>query len=161
MLACSRSAAGDTAAEVPAKVDEPAAVEEPAAGVGTAVRDGKFEFVVDGIECGVAEVGSEYLKKTAQGQFCLVSVGVKNIGDKPQMFLGDNVSLFNAQGQEYSADTEAGIYLDSTAGATFLEEINPGNQLSGKVVFDIPAGAVPASLELHDSAFSGGVKVAL
>ena len=29
------------------------------------------------------------------------------------------------------------------------------------VVFDIPVDAVPAALELHDSAFSGGVTVAL
>jgi hypothetical protein len=28
-------------------------------------------------------------------------------------------------------------------------------------VFDVPADAVPASVELHDSAFSGGVTVTL
>jgi hypothetical protein len=28
-------------------------------------------------------------------------------------------------------------------------------------VFDVPVGAQPATLELHDSAFSGGAKVAL
>jgi hypothetical protein len=37
----------------------------------------------------------------------------------------------------------------------------PGNSLTGTVVFDIPVDAVPASLELHDSLFSGGVTVTL
>ncbi len=44
---------------------------------------------------------------------------------------------------------------------SFYEPINPGNSLTGTVVFDVPVDAVPASLELHDSAFSGGVTVAL
>ncbi len=49
------------------------------------VRDGKFEFVVTGVQPGLAEVGDNpYLTKKAQGQFVIVTVTVKNIGDKPQ-----------------------------------------------------------------------------
>ena len=44
---------------------------------------------------------------------------------------------------------------------TFLEDINPGNSVVGTVVFDVPKGTKVTELELHDSAFSGGVKVAL
>lgn len=112
------------------------------------------------INCGETKVGaSEFLEKTAQGVFCITDVNVTNIGDEAQTFFGDNAYLFNEAGQKYNADTEAAIYMDDTN--SFLEEINPGNSLAAKVVFDVPAGTVPASIELHDSAFSGGVTVAL
>jgi hypothetical protein len=41
----------------------------------------------------------------------------------------------------------------------FLQEINPGNSVSGIVVFDVLTGQTPDHLELHDSLFSGGVTV--
>lgn len=134
------------------------AASEVAAGIGAPVRDGKFEFVVNGVECGSTSVGDEYFGKQAQGQFCMLDVTVTNIGDEAQYFSGENVVLYNAEGQQYSADTEASIYLDSSS---VFEEINPGNTLTGTVVFDIPAGAAPAEVELKDSLFSGGVTVSL
>ncbi|WP_328963496.1 DUF4352 domain-containing protein [Streptomyces virginiae] len=57
------------------------------------------------------------------------------------------------------ADTAAAIHLDGSE--SFLEQINPGNVLDGIVVFDIPKGADPARIELHDSMFSGGATVDL
>lgn len=43
----------------------------------------------------------------------------------------------------------------------FLNEINPGNTVKGVLVFDMPKGTTPASIELHDSMLSGGVTVSL
>lgn len=136
-----------------------AAEVEVAAGIGTPVRDGKFEFVVNGIECGATEVGNEYFNEQAQGQYCMLDLTITNIGDEAQYFSGENVTLYNAEGQKYSADTGASIYLEDSS--SVFEEINPGNTLAGTVVFDIPAGASPVEVELRDSAFSGGVKVKL
>ena len=43
-----------------------------------------------------------------------------------------------------------------------LEQINPGNSVGGKIVFDIPKNAKPETIELHDDRlFSGGVAVSL
>jgi hypothetical protein len=128
-------------------------------GIGEPAADGKFSFVVQGVDCSLTEIGNQYLGKTAQGQFCIVSLTVTNIGDAAQGFFGDNASLFNAEGQEFSADSEAAIYLEESS--SLYEEINPGNTLNSKVVFDVPAGTTPATIELHDSAFSGGVTVKL
>lgn len=58
-----------------------------------------------------------------------------------------------------SADTEAAIYID--ASGSFLNDINPGNTVMGVVIFDMPKGTPAAIVELHDSPFSGGVKVRL
>jgi Domain of unknown function (DUF4352) len=153
------SPTGD-AAGAPA-VDTPAA-EAPAPdapGIGQPAADGKFNFVVNGVDCSVTELGNEFLSQKAQGQFCIVDLTVTNIGDRAQSFFGDNATLFNAQGQQFSADSEAAIYLENSS--SLYEEINPGNTLASKVVFDVPTGTVPTSIELHDSAFSGGVTVKL
>jgi hypothetical protein len=129
------------------------------AGLNDAVRDGKFEFTVKKVDCGKTKIGPAGFGTKAQGQFCLVSVKVENIGDEAQSMFGDNQLLFDQQGREFSADTEAAMYLDNAQ--TLWEEINPGNTLNGIVVFDVPKNAVPTSLELHDSMFSAGVKVSL
>ncbi|TWP38199.1 DUF4352 domain-containing protein [Leekyejoonella antrihumi] len=40
-------------------------------------------------------------------------------------------------------------------------QINPGNSIQGVLALDLPAGVKAASMELHDSMFSGGMKVGL
>ncbi|MEV4656816.1 DUF4352 domain-containing protein [Micromonospora sp. NPDC049301] len=128
--------------------------------VGQPARDGKFEFTVKSSKCGVAKVGSDLLGEKAQGQFCLVTLNVKNIGKEAQMFDGSSQKAYAADGTEYSADSGAAIYANKNA-ETFLNDINPGNQVNGVVVFDIPKNVKLTKLELHDSMFSGGVTVAL
>lgn len=138
------------------------AEEKPAktAKIGQPARDGKFEFTVKSSKCGVAKIGSDMLGQKAQGQFCLVTVNVKNIGKEAQMFDGSSQKAYAADGTEYSADTGAAIYANKNA-ETFLNDINPGNQVNGVVVFDIPKNVKITKLELHDSMFSGGVDVTL
>ncbi|PWU51828.1 DUF4352 domain-containing protein [Micromonospora sp. S4605] len=150
----SSSDSGDGAA---AKGEEKAA---KTAKIGQAARDGKFEFTVKSAKCGVAKVGSDLLGDKAQGQFCLVTVNVKNIGKEPQTLIDSSQKAYAADGTEYSTDSEAAIYANKDQ-QTLFAEINPGNQVTGVLVFDIPKKAKLAKLELHDSPFSGGVEVAL
>lgn len=128
-------------------------------GLNTPVRDGKFEFTVTKVQTGVKSVGDQYLGQQAQGQYVLITVTVKNIGDKPQTMFDSNQELTDAQGRTFSPDSTAAIYMKNND--IWMKEINPGNQMSGTLVYDMPAGAKPASIELHDSMFSGGTKVSL
>lgn len=157
----SEAAAASTPSTQPPAPTTPqtSAAAQNASQVGKKVRDGKFEFTVTKVKCGRSLVGSSDFGKKAQGQFCEVSVTVKNIGDEPQSMFGDNQYLFDSKNRKYSADTEAAIYLKDSN--TLYEEINPGNSLKGTLLFDVPKGIKPAKLELHDSAFSGGVDVRL
>ncbi|MEN1974046.1 MULTISPECIES: DUF4352 domain-containing protein [unclassified Cellulomonas] len=139
--------------------DDAAPAAEQPAGIGTPVRDGKFEFTVTGVEPGVARIGDDMLGQDAQGQFVLVHLTVTNIGEEAQYFDGSSQKAFDAQGRELSADGTAAVYLGDAN--SFLNQINPGNSVTGTVVFDIPADAALTRLELHDSPFSGGVEVAL
>lgn len=146
----SSSTSSDSQAKIVAKIGQPA-------------RDGKFEFTVKNIKCGVPNVGESYSTKTAQGQYCLLDVTVKNIGDQAQSLYSGNQYLYNAQNQKYSADDLATIDaapLGST-GSSWFNDINPGNGVEGVIVFDIPKNQTPVSAELHDSVLSGGVKVNL
>lgn len=129
--------------------------------VGQAANDGKFGFTVNSVQCNQPSVGSDqYLTKTAQGQYCVVNITANNIGNEAQTLDASNQYLYNAQGQKYSADSEASFDANPS-GSTFLQSINPGNSVTGVVVFDLPKGVTPVTAELHDSAFSGGVKVNL
>lgn len=152
----SAAPAATTAAAKPAS--KPAA--KPASQVGKPVRDGKFEFTVRSVKCGIAVVGeNQFLQEKAQGQFCAVQLTVENIGDEPQSMFADNQYAFDAKGRKFSANSMASMADESSQ--VLWEEINPGNTVKGKVYFDVPKGAKLASLELHDSAFSGGVTVRL
>src|SRR5687768_1197393 len=55
---------GDTSSEQPA--DDAGEAPEQAAGIGTAVRDGKFEFTVNGMDCSKTELGTPPVSTTAQ-----------------------------------------------------------------------------------------------
>lgn len=127
--------------------------------VGTAVRDGEFEFTVTKVERGVASVGANFLEEKAQGQFVLVHLTVKNIGTKPQTLIDSVQKLRDGQGREFTTDSGAAIVIKGND--VFFNEINPGNSVKGTLVYDMPKDAKPASVELHDSMFSGGVTVAL
>lgn len=129
--------------------------------VGEAVRDGKFEFIVKGIECGKSSVGpDQYLTKAAQGQFCLLTLSVKNIGDQQQYFSQSDQKLLNTASQQYSPDSTATLYNSNNSDA-FLAQINPGNSVEGVLVFDVPKDQTPTAAELHDSSFSSGARVQL
>jgi hypothetical protein len=136
---------------------KPAAKKAPA--IGTKVRDGKFEFVVTAVEDGGAEVGSDGFGEKAQGRFTFVRLTITNIGDKPQTMFTDNQTVVDAQGRTFTPNSMAGIHLEDND--VWISEINPGNSVKGTLVYDMPKGSKPTSIELHDSMFSGGVNVSL
>lgn len=73
-------------------------------------------------------------------------------------YYGLNQYLIDGAGQQYSSDDMAGIIVNGDNDGV---DINPGNHVSVQVIFDVPEGAQPAQLVLHDSAYSGGAKVNL
>jgi hypothetical protein len=129
------------------------------AGIGTPVRDGKFQFVVTKVTY-TKHAGGQYLGATAQGHFAVLHVTVTNIGSQSQT-LDDSAQFVFAGGRKFSASTEADIFLNSGSNSVFLQDINPGNAVHGLIAFDMPKYLKPTTAELHDSAFSLGVTVSL
>ena len=131
--------------------------------VGSTVKDGDFAFVVHGVSCGAsaaAAVNPDGIGETvpAGAQECLVTMSVTDDKGNAQTFFAENQYAFDAAGHKFSADSNGAIYL---SGANDDTQVNPGITVSAIVPFQIPAGDQIVSLELHDSAFSGGVTVHL
>jgi hypothetical protein len=141
----------------PKATPKPAQPKPKTPGLNQAVRDGDFTFTVSKVEYSSEPIGSEYLNTKPQGQFVIVHMTIANHGKEAGSFFGDNQYALDSKGRQFSADTEAAIYLEESE--SLYEEINPGNKLSGVVIFDVPKGTKIQQLELHDSAFSDGVTV--
>jgi hypothetical protein len=132
-------------------------LENQAWSVGQPVRDGNFEFVVTGIDRAPVVADPEFpdLQKAAAGEYVLVNMTVTNVGTEPQTFFASFNTLSDGS-TEYTSDDEAWIYLGNT-----LADLNPGDSIDTAVVFDVPVGTDPESIELHDGPFSEGVTVGL
>ena len=132
-------------------------------GVGTKVHDGDFAFVVNSLTCGApaaaAVNGGGFGENVPAGaQECLVTMTVTNDKSQAQTFFDSNQYAYDAQKRQFSADTTGAIYLKGDQEAT---QVNPGVTINAVVPFQIPANDAIVKLELHDSAFSGGVSVAI
>jgi hypothetical protein len=151
----------DGTAKVASNLDDNQKGKNALAGrMNTASTDGKFQFTVTRMQCGLGSVGPDDFGQKAQGQFCLVSVQVKNVGKSAEVFNDFTQRAYDADGTEFSPDSGAGVLVNKES-STFLESINPGNTVKGKLVFDVPKGAKLASVLLHESEFTAGVKVPL
>ncbi len=152
--------ASSTTASSQAEVASAPQVEAPAAGIGTKVRDGKFEFVVTAVEHpGKTLVGKLDEVLTAHGEFVIVRVNVTNVGNEARSPDCSCQLLFNDQGREF----EPSPAILSTKGALkFVRQINPGDTVKDVLVlFDVAPGTKVVDVELHDSPFSTGAKVKL
>lgn len=123
-------------------------------------KDGSLTFTVTGTETGLSQVGDSFLMQQAQGQFVVVTVRVRNDGNKATSFSPSNQILLDEKQREFETDTTAQIALNDNDIAVW-DKINPGNTATVKLVFDIPKSAVPAAIELHDRMFGAGITVAL
>jgi hypothetical protein len=134
--------------------------EPKSAGIGDTVKDGKFSFKITKVDKGLTQVGKSFTISKAQGQYVLVYVTVKNIGDEAQLFDGSAQKLIDSKDRQYDTDSGAAALglEDSNA---FLNNINPGNSVSGILLFDVPKDFRIKAIELHDSLFSGGVAIGL
>jgi hypothetical protein len=131
-----------------------------AGSMGKAGKDGKFEFTVTDLKCGVPSVGPDDFGQKAQGEFCLVDLTIKNVGTSAEVFVDSSQQATDAAGNTYSVDSGAAIYANEDS-STFLEQINPGNTVKGALVFDVPKGTKLNSVILHESLFTAGIKVPL
>jgi hypothetical protein len=129
--------------------------------MGKSVRDGKFAFVVTSMErpgrSFTDRLGS---RQNAQGIFVIVRIDVTNIGYEARTLTATDQFLVDDSGQRFGTSSA----ISSLAGAEriFVEKINPGHTVRGApLLFDVPAGTTIASIELHNSLSSTGVKVRL
>jgi hypothetical protein len=137
---------------------------QPAPGVGSKVRDGKFQFTVTSLSH-AKSIGdtADGLGDTAQGEYTVLHVKVTNIGSEAQTLDDSSQYLYDSHGRKYSTSSDADLDGNDTSngGGVFLNQINPGDTVHGRLYFDLPSGDKAVKAVLHDSAFSDGVTVSL
>jgi hypothetical protein len=131
-----------------------------AAGIGTKVRDGKFEFVVTSIERpGRTLPGKNNTTLNAQGEFVIVRVTATNVGSVAQSLDCQCQLLFNDKGEKFGTSS---AILSTKDALKFVQLIHPGTTVKNAVVlFDVAPGTKISDVELHDSALTQGAKVTL
>ncbi|WP_454194049.1 protein kinase domain-containing protein [Nocardia sp. Marseille-Q1738] len=167
-LIAAGSRAGDSGTSAPTLPPSVVAVEHPGppedqrlpdpaavAPVGTAVRDGKFEFVVTKVDAGVSRVGLQ----AAAGSFLTVTLAIRNISDEVKWFLPLGQRLVDAKGIPFDHNATATLWQNTQQGLGYSFELRPGQSATTQLVFDLPPDASPDHLELHDFVLSNGTRV--
>ena len=163
-LALTGCSGGTTAAGTPggaANGNTSSAPAAPAApGLNTPITVGSFEYTALGVQDIGATAGTSPLTATAQGTFLQVDLKIANTGNSSATFIVNYVKLVDAAGKTYDADASATLYASPDQNA-WVAGINPGNAIQGPILFDVPAGTAPASIQVSDNAFSKGQTITL
>lgn len=134
-------------------------------GLNQEADDGDFGFTVTAFQCGqatLAQPDNTDWTTTAQGQFCTMSLTIKNIKNAAQTFDDSSQYVFSYSGTQYSSSNDGTITANpSGSNCMMYASINPGNTLNCVIAFDVPKDVTPAYAILHDSSASNGVKVNL
>ncbi|WP_250001164.1 DUF4352 domain-containing protein [Actinoplanes sp. M2I2] len=128
--------------------------------LGRAVEDGTFAFTVTAVRCGVSKLGDEAVDLEPRGSYCLVDVLVKNGGTAVGSLDSSSQKAYDAAGAEFTTDAQAETFVNTDA-QNFLDQINPGAQVRGTLVFDVPERTALASLVLHETSSSAGARIAV
>ena len=154
VTACASSPALAPTGDVVATTAAPTKAASTKAAPSNVTRDGSFEFTVTKVKTGVKVIGSGYLTQKPQGQYTLVTMTVKNIGDQMHPYADSDQQGVTTNGSQVSADPTASMYMGSTQ--TAFANINPGNHITTTVVFDIPKDQKVTKVVVHDSSLSDG-----
>lgn len=138
----------------------------PVKAIGQPAEDAGFRFVVNSLKCGEKRIsyndGLIEHVADAQGQFCRLNITVTNSGNTANSIRAYNQHVLNAQGQKYDHDAGAtGRAAQYILGHPFDDDINPGNSITGDIVFDVPADVMPTMAELHGDSDSLGARINL
>lgn len=91
------------------------------------------------------KVGNEFINQAAQGVFKVVEVSLTNNQKDAITINGTSFKLVDDKGREftYSTDGQTAFDIGENNGDSkfFLQSLNPGLTMTGKIVFDIPADA--------------------
>ncbi|GAF63831.1 hypothetical protein BTS2_0723 [Bacillus sp. TS-2] len=122
--------------------------EEPSSdlvGLNESLKVGDVVFTANGTDS-ASSVGGEFLSTDAKGTFLIVEVNILNEGND-SITVDSSFFKLKSGEVEYSSDSSAGIYANDEADF-FLTSLNPGLDITGLVVFDVPDSVINGDEEL-------------
>ena len=121
--------------------------------IGNTASVGYFSYVVAKTE-NKDSVGNEYVNKKADGVYKIVYLGLRN-NDKEFRYADSNMfKLVDDQNRSFVTSSEGTSTFSMANGGNldfFLKQANPGVQINGALVFDIPKDAKGLKLEVSGS----------
>lgn len=107
--------------------------------IGEKVKVDDLEYTINSFET-ADSVGNQYVSSNADGKYIVADVTVKNNGDKAITVDSELFKLLNGKKTataDSSASTNANATDDPSDIGFFLEQLNPDNEKTGKIVFDV------------------------
>ena len=72
--------------------------------MGTPVRDGGLEFIVNGVRLGPS-ISSDHARYKAHGRYVVVGLSVTNVGDQPETYMAiDQKLIVDGKQYDYAAE---------------------------------------------------------
>lgn len=119
--------------------------------IGDMVTVGKFSYKVQKVDQ-ASSVGSEYYNDTASGIYEIISLTFRNNDNESHYADSTMFKLIDDQDRTFSASTSAtsayAAHNESNQSSLFLQQANPGLEIGGVLVFDIPKDASNLKLEV-------------
>lgn len=117
--------------------------------IGDTVSVGNFSYIVQKAEQ-AQSVGNQYINHDASGVYEIISLTLKN-NDKESRYADSNMfKLIDDQDRSFVVSTEAASaysIADNNQSNLFLKQVNPGLEIGGVLIFDIPKDAKGLKLE--------------
>lgn len=145
-------------AEEEAEPVEDAEAEEPSEEETVVEEVSDIPIVVDEV-VRTKTIGMSGMEDTAQGEYVVVYITATNESGEPVTIDGDGFTLIGVDGTQYGVSSDWPITDDPQI---IYEDVNPGNSVSGYILFDVPEGTELASMQYEEFlSLDGPTEIAL
>ncbi|MFZ0834304.1 MAG: DUF4352 domain-containing protein [Mycobacterium sp.] len=141
-LACSSHGITNPQQTNPSTTTTTTVAAPPSAVIGQEIHNEGFSYTVTNVT-----TADTFASHSPGGVWKVVAFTVKNITMGPQEWRGETQVLQDGQGRSFKPDWA----IFDPISFNNSSEINPGNQLSVRMAFDVPADMQPATMEFSDS----------
>ncbi len=125
--------------------------------LGDSIQAGDFRWKITKVST-TKEIGQDvagtFFGEKADGIFVILDVEVENTGNSAKYLTDSYIKLVDTQSREFSPNTVAAIYLKPEGSALIFEQINPGINKKGKIVYDVPENVKTFTVKITSSLFS-------
>jgi hypothetical protein len=127
----------------------------------TPTRDGTLLLSAGEQTCNMPQVGSDAVPVDAVEQFCVVDITVTNVGHHAAVLSLAAQFGIATNGRRVPVSQVASVYAATGPDylSTWVQLIQPGDTVTGPIVFDLPIGVSLHRVELHGSPGSPGITV--
>lgn len=101
-------------------------------------------------------IGNEYTRQTADGEYLIVRLLVRNDSKKTRTIGASQMSILNGAGQEFQSSSEGSTALMMTGDKSaefLLTQVQPGLEKRISIVFDVPPGSKNLKLKVPSGGF--------